>query len=175
MKDRDSIKTILLCVLCLFCLWLFFSCKSPKPVVLPPAEYREKIVERLIPYLVPADSALFLALLECDSLNHVILKEFSEYKSRGMESSFSLSQNKLSYNVNRQIDTVYIKTADTTRVEKIPYPVMVEVPVKVNELTKFQKFQTEAALVAEFAILCYIVFGIKWGKIINIIKNLIKK
>ncbi len=147
-----------------------FSCKSKLPVAVPPAEFKEKIVERLVPYQVPADSAQFYALLECDSLNNVILKEFSEYKSKGMDSQFALNHNKLSYIIHRQTDTVYVKAADSIRIEKIPYPV--KVPVKVNELTQFQSIQIKIAWVAEIVILCFIAFGIiKWKNIFNIIKK----
>jgi len=163
-------KHFLLLILCL----ALFSCKTKQAAVIPPAEFKEKVVERLVPYRVPADSAQFYALLACDSLNNVILKEFSEFKSKGMESSFSLIQNKLSYGVHNRIDTVYIKVADTTRVSKIPYPV--EIPVKVNELTKFQTFQIKVAWGTEIVLLCLILFGIfKWQNIFNSITKIIKK
>ena len=149
------------------------SCKSNRPAAVPPAEIREKVVERLIPYEIPADSTQFYALLECDSLNNVILKEFSEYKGSRIESNFSLNQNKLLYNTYRQSDVGYVKATDSIRIEKIPYPV--EVPVKVNELTKFQSFQTKFALAAEILMLCYIALRMLGINIFNSIKNLIKK
>jgi len=153
----------------------FFSCRSKQPVAVPPAEYREKITERLVPYPVPPDSAQFYALMECDSLNNVILKAFTELKSKGMQSSVSFNQGKLSYDVQNRPDTVYVHVADTTRAEKIPYPVYVPVVKKVNELTKFQYFQMKVALGAEIVLLCLILFGLfKLKDIFNIIKNLIK-
>ena len=151
--------------LLIFCM-VIFSCKTKQPAVVPPAEYKEKIVERMVTYQVPADSTQLYALLACDSLNNVILKEYSEYKSKGIESQFSLSQNRLSYNTYKQSDTVYVKVADTTRVSKIPYAV--EVPVKINELTKFQSFQIRVAWIAETIILCLVVFGVVRYK--NILK-----
>jgi len=156
----------------LSCVAFLFSCKAPKQPAVPPAEFKEKIVERLVPYQVPADSAQFYALLECDSLNHVILKEFSELKSKGVQSSFSLNQNALSYNAYRPPDTGYVKATDSVRIEKIPYAV--EVPVKVNELTKFQAFQIQIAWILEIAAVCYLAFRINWKNIFNTIKNLIK-
>jgi len=157
----------------LITLWCFFGCKSPKPVVLPPAEYKEKVVERLVPYEIPADSTQFYALLACDSLNNVILKEFSEYKGKAVESLFSLNQNKLNYNTYRPPDTVYVKASDSIRIEKTPYPV--EVPVKVNELTRFQSFQIKVAWITEIAIICLIAFLLLKINNFSIIKNLIKK
>lgn len=152
-----------------------FSCKTEQPFVVPPAEYKETIVERLVPYPVPTDSAQIRALLACDSLNNVILKEFSEYKSGRIESLFLLSQNELSYTAKTKEETGYVAASDTIREIKVPYAVTVEKTVKVNQLTKFQSIQITIAWVAETAILCYIIFGIKWGNIISKIKNLIIK
>lgn len=156
----------------LFCLSLF-SCGSKQQFVVPPAEIKEVIIERMVPYEVPADSTKFYALLECDSLNNVILKEFSEYKSKSIASDLLFSLNRLYYNTYRLPDIGYIKVVDSTRIEKIPYPV--EVPVRVNELTKLQSFQIKVAWIAEILILCYVAFRITRTNIFNIIKNLIKK
>lgn len=164
-------KRTLLSAITFICLTLF-SCKSPKPAVLPPAEYREIIVERLVPYALPADSTQFYALLACDSLYNVVLKEFSEYKSGRIESQLSLNQDTLSYNTYHPPDTVYVKVADSSRVEKIPYAV--KVPVEVNKLTKFQSTQIKIAWGVEIAGLLYLIFGIKWRNIINILKNILK-
>ena len=149
------------------------SCKTKHSFVMPPAEVKEVIVERLVAYELPADSAHFQALLACDSLNNVFLKEISEYKSQRYESLFSLNENVLSYNLYRPPDTVYVKATDSIRTEKIPYPV--EVPVKVNELTKFQSFQIKAAWTLETILVCFIVFSAIRTDIFSIIKNLIKK
>lgn len=155
--------------------FILFSCKSKLPFAVPPAEFKEKVVERLVPYEVPADSAQFYALLECDSMKNIIIREFSEYKSTGMQSGFSLNQNALSYVAYRTVDTVYILVKDTTRIANIPYPVKVETFVKVNELTKFQSFQMKAALVSEALVVLLLILGIKNINIFTIIKNLIKK
>ena len=162
----------------LFIILVFFSltsCGTEQQLTVPPAEIREVIIERLVPYELPADSTHFYALLECDSLNNVILKEFSEYKSARIASDFLLSLNRLNYNTYRLSDTVYIRVTDSIRIEKIPYPVEIIEKVKVNELTKFQSTQIKIAWIAEVAVLLYLIIGIKWGNIIKLIKNLINK
>lgn len=162
-------KKFLLLIISIF----LCSCKTKQPYVVPPAEYKEVIVERLVPYETPADSTQFYALLACDSLNNVILKEYSEYKSQRIESQLSLNQNTLTYNTYHPPDTVYVKATESIRTEKIPYPV--EVPVKVNELTKFQSFQMKAAWTMEIILVCFIAFSVIRTDIFSIIKNLIKK
>ena len=151
---------------------VLFSCNSNRPVILPPAEYREKVVERPVPYPVPGDSTQFYALLACDSLNNVILKEFSEYKSGRIESRFSLRQNMLSYNTYRPPDTVYVMAKDSIRIENIPYKV--EVPVEVNKLTRYQSFQVKAAVAAELLILGWLASKLNWKNIIKSITNIFK-
>jgi len=162
-------KYFLLLVLCL----TFFSCKSKWLAVAPPAEFREKIVERLVPYPVTSDSAYLYALLECDSMSNITLKELSELKSKRMQTELWLNGNALTYMAKTIIDTVFIPVTDTVRLEKIPYPV--EVPVKVNELTKLQSFQIKVAWIAEILMLCYVALRMMKIDIFNIIKNLIKK
>jgi len=163
-------KHFLLLALCL----LLFSCKS-KQAVVPPAEYKERITERLVSYYLSSDSAYLYALLECDSMNNITLRELSELKTKRMQTELQLSGNMLTYTARTERDTAYIKVADTTSIITIPCPVMIPIEKKVNELTKLQSFQIKAAWVTEIVLLCFIVFGVMKINIFNIIKNLIKK
>jgi hypothetical protein len=149
---------LLLFMLCL----AVFSCRSSKQPVInaPPAEIRERIVERLVAYQVPVDSAEFHARFECDSLNNVILKEFSEYKTKGMESQFAITHSQLAYKMITKTDTVYIMARDSIRTETIPYKV--EVPVEINKLTKWQSIQIKAAYVSELLILGWLASKVNW-------------
>ena len=152
---------------------LAFSCRSRPETVVLQGETKEKIVERLVPYTIPGDSAHFYALLECDSLNRVMMKNYSEIKGKGIESKIELKDNLLSFSSYKPPDTGFVQARDSIRYERVPYKV--EVPVKVNELTRWQWIQIRVAYIAELLILGYFAFQIKWGKIFKTIINLIKK
>ena len=48
------------------------------------------MVEKLVPYALPEDSAKIRALLECDKNGKVVLKWFDEEHSKRMSLQFSL-------------------------------------------------------------------------------------
>lgn len=143
-----------------FLVLIVSSCKAPQPVSQVPIVEREKIVERLVPVTLPADSTALFALFECDSLNNVIMKQLAEHKSKGVESDFSFSDGRFDYNAKTKPDTVYIPVIDSTKYKEIP--VEVERIVKVNELTKWQTVRMHIGD-ATIAILgfAFIVFTIK--------------
>jgi len=151
-----------------------FGCRTGKPpgTSISSAEIRERVVEKLVPYRLPADSAQFYALLACDSLNNVILQEVSEWKGKNMQSEFSLKENALLYRVVEKSDTIYILAKDSIRYEQIPYKV--EVPVEVNQLTRYQSFQVKAAIITELLILGWLASKLNWKNIIKSITNIIK-
>ena len=153
---------------------LLSACRSRPEVTIPPSEIREKVVERLVPYALPEDSTRLTALLECDSLNQVIIKELNEVKSGKIQSDLSLDGGKFSYGTYHPPDTVYVPAKDSIVYRKEPYPV--EVPIKVNELTREQTFQVWIARTGEAVLLIYFLFGIggKWKGLISLIKKLIK-
>lgn len=119
-------------------LLLILACTTAKPVVTEvPIQYREKIVERLVPVQAPADSSLITAQFECDSLNKVILKSLSELKSKNVQSGFSFDKGLLSYDLKTSPSLSYAKVKDSIVYQevavKVPYPVI------TNELTWWQK------------------------------------
>lgn len=86
--------------------------------------------ETLVPFAVPGDSLTLRALLECDSLNNVLIRSFSEDKSKNMSSSFSLENGIFSLQAKTHPDTVYLKQLEkskqltktiTIRTEKTKY------------------------------------------------------
>lgn len=119
------------------CFLSLTSCKPQKHTVGTPIQTIDRIVERLVPYTVPADSAAIIARLACDSLNNVYVREINELKSKGIETDLKLNDNTLIYVVKKPPDTVYVKVTDTTRYREIP--IYIDVPVEVNKLTWFQK------------------------------------
>lgn len=146
---------------------LLFSCKSPQPVSQVPIVEREKIVERLVPVAVPADSTAIFALFECDSLNNVIMKQLAEHKSKGVESDFSFNDGRFNYNAKTKPDTVYIPVADSVKYKEIPVEVVRT--VKVNELTRWQTIRMHIGdatiAILGFALVFFIIKQIlKWRK-----------
>jgi hypothetical protein len=115
---------------------LMAGCRSVQMV---PVETRTTVVERLVEVHTPADSAWLRAWLQCDSNYRVMLCGIDERKTSGMETSLTLSNNKLSYRVTRVSDTVYIPARDSIVVREIP--LRVEIPVATNRLTGWQWFQ----------------------------------
>jgi len=116
------------------------GCRTQQPVVAVPLETQTIIRERLIEVPVPADSALVNAYLECDSNFHVLLRRFDEQKSANMETALKFDDTgKLSVQIVRVRDTVYVAARDSIIRKEIAIPV--QVPVEVNRLTGFQHFQ----------------------------------
>jgi len=145
---------------------LMFGCKTAQtPIVTVPIQYKEKIVERLVPVVNPEDSANVMALFECDSANQVILKTLTEEKSRRMNSQFTFNQGKLNYNAKTNRDTVYLPSKEITKEKEIP--VRVEVPVEVNKISGWQWTQIYAGRVLLGFILAFGVYkALKFKSII---------
>jgi len=115
------------------------SCRSSNPVVTVPVETRIEVRERLVEVPMPADSSMMTAYFECDSNYNVLLKSFDEHRSARMATSINLDAGKLSYQVIRVSDTVYLTARDSIVYKEIAFPV--NVPVEINRLTGFQHFQ----------------------------------
>jgi len=144
-------------------LFAFASCKTAQqPVVTVPIEYKERIVEKLVPVELPADSADILALFECNNLNQVILKELSEVKSKRIKSLFSFNNSLLKYNFKTALDTVYVPGKETTTTKDVPVYVNVPGP-EVNKLTKWQSTQIMAGRLFLGLILLFGIYKlVKW-------------
>ena len=127
------------------------GCKAVKTTVSQvPINYKERIVERLVPVKVSDDSLSMLALFECDSAKQVILKQLNEAKSKGVKSGFDFTSTgsvtgktgQFHYKVKTVHDTIYIAAKDSFIYKEIP--VKVVVPVEVNKLTKLQVIEIRA-------------------------------
>ena len=120
----------------LLLLLLLAACAAPRTAVQVPVEYREKVVERLVQVQSPADSANMVALLECDSLNRVVLKQLSEVKGSRISTSFTLDSGLLSYKLKVKPELSFAPVRDSI----VYREVAVRVPVEtiVNRLTWWQ-------------------------------------
>jgi hypothetical protein len=133
MKDRSYLIYVVFIALMAI---LIFGCKTQAPV---PIQYKERIVERLVPVTLPADSSSIKALFECDSLNNVVMRELNESKTKGVESQVSFTNGWLNYHTVTIHDTVYVAAKDSIIYKEVPF--RVEVPVEVNKLTQWQILQ----------------------------------
>jgi len=139
----------------------FGSCKTAKlPIKEVPLQYREKIVERLVPVAAPADSANIVALFECDSLNQVILKSLDEQKSQNVKSRFSYNAGLLRYNFATAPAISFATVRDSIVYREVAVKVPVE--VKVNELTWWQRLWiTIGKISAALGLIILVVFVVK--------------
>jgi len=139
------------------------SCKTAKqPVIAVPIMYKDSIVEKLIPFKLPADSTDILALFECDSANQVILKELNEVKSKRIQSLFSFNDGRLKYNAKTEPDTVYIPGKEIYKYRDVPVYVNVPGP-EVNKLTQWQVFQIwMGRIFMGLTVLVSLFFLLKW-------------
>lgn len=143
------------------------------PVV--PINYKEKIVERLVPVVNPQDSVNLMALLECNEQNQVVLAQLSEEKSRRLLSSFSLRNNQFTYKAKTARDTVYVPAKDSIVYREVPIPV--EVPVEVNKITVWQKTQINAGRILFtliFAYCIYLLYKWKGAAVKTVLKSILR-
>ena len=146
----------------LFAVVLLVGCKIQQPSVIEvPIQYKEKIVERLVPVNVPADSSAITALFECDSLNQVVLKQLDEEKTKRIQSAFNFNNGKLNYKTITEHDTVFVAVTDSTIYKEVP--VKVEVPVITNKLTSWQTGQIHIGRLFLTILMAYGVYRfLKW-------------
>lgn len=155
-SDKTDIISKLPPVTVLLLPLLLASCSTPKQLIKEvPIQYKEKVVERLVPYEVPADSSILKAWFECDSLNQVVLKQFSEQKGK-LESALNFSKGQLTYEANFIHDTIWVKSDTVYKEREVPVKVTVE--TEVNRLTKWQAFQIMGFRIMFIALGIYIAW-----------------
>lgn len=120
---RSSVWSwLIMALLGFIVLFACISCGTKKPQRQPQVAVftKEKIVEKRIPYALPADSSVVEALFECDSMNNVRLKELSELKAKGKQSQFSFNNGAFKYRLNSPPDTIYVPGKDSIIEREVP-------------------------------------------------------
>lgn len=154
-----AIKTL---TILLFAIYMLTGCKTQRTAIIEvPVKHTERIVERLVPVQLPADSSAIFALFECDSTNQVILKQLGEEKSKRIQSLFTFDSGFLRYKAKTIHDTVYLPARDSIIYKEIP--IRVEIPIEINRITKWQKIQMNAGRLFFLIIGLYGVYTVfKW-------------
>lgn len=134
---------------------LLTSCKVVEYV---PIESKVEIKERIVKVDVPADSSSIIALLECDSLNQVILKQLNEKNTDDAQSNFTLKNNVVSVKFKSNPKPKVI-VRDTTIYKDRPYPVKTEKTVYKTKW--YQDLLMYVGLVALIALLLIIIIYAK--------------
>lgn len=124
---------------------LFLGCRSAKVTQIP-IRTVERVTERLVPIEVPGDSAMLIALFECDSLNNVLLKSISEKKGKQTGTSLDFKDGRLNFRADFKPDTIYV-TGKTIEIER-EVPIIVPVPEVEYRQTAFQNFLSWAGGIA---------------------------
>lgn len=134
----------------------FASCKTIKTV---PLNNETTIHERLVAVAVPQDSASIEIQFTVEAqprksidtsfqwwnlipnpvpLSKIAISDYSEVKSKNVETSFKVKDNKVSMSFKTTRDTVYIPVSDTLRKKEVPVYITKEVKVK-QKLNWFQR------------------------------------
>lgn len=163
MKNRDKLIFALIAWGTLF-LIILSGCKTAQvPVKEVPVQYKERVVERLVPVELPQDSSSVLALFECDSLNNVIMKELNEVKTKRIQTAYTYRDGALSYRLNAIPGIINVRATDSIVLKEVP--IKVPVPYEVNKLTWLQRIQIRGGQLFFILIITGIVYlGLK-GKL----------
>lgn len=134
----------------------FASCKTIKTV---PLNNETTIHERLVAVAVPQDSASIEIQFTVEAqprksidtgygwwnlipnpvpISKIAISDYSEVKSKSVETSFKVKDNKVSMSFKTTRDTVYIPVSDTLRKKEVPVYITKEVKVK-QKLNWFQR------------------------------------
>jgi len=113
---RDRVYVILLFVTIMLAMSIVCSsCRTPKPSVTTVTKYDSIVIEKLVPYPLPEDTARIRALLECDENGKVVLRWFDEEHTKRVKLQFKLdSLGNLLANFETARDTVYLPVKETT-------------------------------------------------------------
>ncbi|MHB9003514.1 MAG: hypothetical protein ACYC6C_05560 [Coriobacteriia bacterium] len=142
-------KNILLLLLVLF----IVGCKTTQYV---PIETKTEVRERIVPVDVPADSSSYFALLECDSLNQIYIKELHEQKTEHVTDTFVLYKNKLLVKFKSAPGELKVIVRDSIIEREVPYPVKGDTQI-VYEQYWYQKALMIIGIIALIMLLLYLI------------------
>ncbi|MHC1780056.1 MAG: hypothetical protein AB9922_07440 [Bacteroidales bacterium] len=147
------------------------SCGTFKKVpVTPPITLSHKIVEKLVPVVIPADSSNLNVRFYCDSLNRVRIAEFNEFKSKNVVSEWKFLNETFSYKLDITPPKMYVPSTHEYVEVPAPYPVTVE----VNVLTKMQRAQIWLGRLFMLLLGGYLALKVNWATLIKSLLKIIK-
>lgn len=121
-------------------------------------------IDSLKPVVLPSDSSMMRALFECDSAGKVILRDYTELKSKGIESSVVYLNGEIRYKNIVKHDTVYVPYREKAVIQECDPIIVKQVDIQIKPLAWWQR-----ALMWEGGIFTVIVI---WC-IIRIIRRLL--
>ena len=138
-----------------------YSCRTAKQTSTSiETKYDSIVVEKLVPYALPEDSAKIRALLECDKNGKVVLKWFDEEHSKRMSLQFSLdSLGYLLTTAKTEPDTVYLPQTTINVGKNSISQSVVTIPVE----NKLSWWQTTLIWTGGIAWIIGIVVLISWS------------
>lgn len=134
------------------------------------------VTERYKEEIIVKDSSSITALLECDSLGNVYLREIEQMQGEMSQMEFNLLDNVLNipaYSLAARESSQVSR--DSIRVIREEVPVPYPVKETVNELTRLQVMQIKAGRAAMLALCALLAWMFLGGKIKNIISIILKR
>lgn len=160
-------------ILLIVLLLAFVAC-SPK-VAVPVVQLKdsthnlERVQTTTVDVELPPDSSLVRALLECDSLGRVYLRELVTLQGERVKQDFSLKNGVLKVaatdNARERHHSLHNEIL-SVRYKEVPVPY----PVEVNRLSSWQAFQLWVARILMLMLALWAARGYFKGKLIRIFK-----
>ena len=96
-------------------------------------------IDSLKPVVLPTDSSIMRALFECDSAGKVILRDYTELKSKGLETNIIYRDGELRYGVIVKHDTVYVPYRDKSIIQECDPIIVKQVEIQIKPLAWWQE------------------------------------
>lgn len=96
-------------------------------------------IDSLKPVVLPSDSSIMRALFECDSAGKVIMRDYTELKSKGIESSVVYLNGEIRYKNIVKHDTVYVPYRDKAIIQECDPIIVKQVDIQIKPLAWWQR------------------------------------
>lgn len=155
------------CNIIILSLLLLSGCskKIIQPAVIEKTIVKDSIIELVRDSVItlPADSSYIKALLECDSLGQVHIKELLSYKAGEKQQPpvITVEKNVLTALSRADSMSIYMQLKDRYREVTTDKVIHEKEIVEVNKLTKFQQFWMMLGRMAGLFCLMFIAFRIR--------------
>lgn len=118
---------------------MLLGCRTHIPPVVVETRTDSIYIERLVPRLMPADSASIRAKMECDEHGKVILRWLDLSNTKNVQLMFQIdSMGNVISNMVVPPDTIYVPSTETNVDRKAEVPVPVE-----KKLSRWQQFKMD--------------------------------